>query len=317
MIKPETKKNIHVVYEEPKISFIPVMARMGFLRARSQECGYLTDGQRWLPFFIDHKAWIFRYMVFSNLPFPETPDGDDTEFISACVDLVRRERMCDFVFQPLSHVVLPRPVEGAKNRVWGTPIVDLSRSPEELFKSFHPKHRYEVRKAREAGGMLSKISPQEFHRLLASNEKGNANYTFPSLTRIQALLLGLGPAASLHGLVCKDRIVAGALVLHDQKCAYYTYGASEKGSIGWMHLLQTEIMDYYHLQGISHYDLVGYRPPEGEDKKYEGLARFKMRFSPTLIQGYTFWMPIKKSKVCLFRFALELRKLLTGKEFVF
>jgi lipid II:glycine glycyltransferase (peptidoglycan interpeptide bridge formation enzyme) len=203
----------------------------------------------------------------------------------------------------------------AENKGWATPIIRLEESAENLLKRFHPKHRYEIKKAQKQEHALVIPTEAELHNLLVANSVGNPNYTYPSITRLKALKQNLGDHAAIYGIQSSGKLVAAALILSDASHAYYVYGGSLKGSIGWMHLLQWQIMHLVANQGIEYYDLVGLRPPEGEDQKYEGLAKFKTRFSPEVIRGYTFWVPISTFKVWFFRFLLKIRKVLTGREF--
>jgi lipid II:glycine glycyltransferase (peptidoglycan interpeptide bridge formation enzyme) len=184
-----------------------------------------------------------------------------------------------------------------------------------LLKRFHPKHRYEIKKAQKFDYQLVFPDAEELHKLLASNSIDNPNYTYPSLNRLTSLQQSLGDQASIFGIRSAGELVASALIISDHLQGYYVYGGSRKGSVGWMHLLQWEILQIMGRKGIKNYDLVGLRPPEGEDPKYEGLAKFKTRFSPDVINGYTFWVPISPFKVALFRSLLRVRKILTGHEF--
>lgn len=292
---------------------IPVMAKEEFLRSRSSKYGYLTDGKNFLPYFIDEK-FIFKYMVFSNLPIPKS-ENNDSEFLLNCIDYIKQHRLCDFIFQPLSHCVVPFEIPGARNKKWSTPIISLDKTYDEIYNGFHSKHRYEIRKAQKIPYEIREISVIELFQLLESNTQNNPNYTFPSLQRLLRIKENLKEDALLYGVKAQDEIVAGALILKDSAAAYYVYGGSRKGTIGWMHLLQSEIIKALIDMKIQKYDLVGLRPSEGEDIKYKGLEMFKLRFSPQLITGYTFWLPIKKFKVRLFRAALSVRKTILKKEF--
>lgn len=292
----------------------PVMGSKEFLSARSPVNGYLTDGKLYLPYFVENKLGIFKYMVFSNIPFPDTGILT-TAFTTACIDHVISQKTCDFIYQPLSHCVFTEVLPNADNRRWATPIVRLEESAENLLKRFHSKHRYEIKKAQKQDHSFVVPTESELHNLLAANSVGNPNYTYPSEARLKALKQNLGDRAAIYGIQSSGKLVAAALILSDASHAYYVYGGSLKGSIGWMHLLQWQIMHTVAKQGIEYYDLVGLRPPEGEDQKYEGLAKFKTRFSPEIISGYTFWVPVSAFKVWVFRFLLKIRKVLTGREF--
>lgn len=306
---------IKLITKLPPDMWAPIMASQAFLSSRSTVYGYLTDGQQYLPFFVEKKLGIFRYMVFSNTPFPDSDTATITAFTTACIDHIIAAKDCDFIFQPLSHCVFPMALPNADNKRWSTPIVNLEQTMENLLKSFHSKHRYEIKKAQKQEYSCVSPSETELYNLLAANSVDNPNYTYPSVTRLKALKQNLGVSAAIYGIQSSGILVAAALIVSDLSRAYYIYGGSCKGSIGWMHLLQWQIMQTVAKQGIASYDLVGLRPPDGEDQKYEGLAKFKTRFSSEIINGYTFWVPVSGSKVRLFRILLKIRKLLTGKEF--
>lgn len=171
--------------------------------------------------------------------------------------------------------------------------LDLDKPEEELFASFHPKWRYNIRLAEKKGVSVRLDCPRSdlpaFYELLQETSKRDG-FLVRSLSYFEDMWDTLAPPGymMLAMTYYNDRPVAGALVYLFGDKAMYTYGASsnEHRNVMPNHLMQWTLIKWAKARGCKWYDFRGVSPRKdgGQDDHLRGLNRFKAGFSPRYVE---------------------------------
>jgi lipid II:glycine glycyltransferase (peptidoglycan interpeptide bridge formation enzyme) len=173
-----------------------------------------------------------------------------------------------------------------------TSIIDLSRSEEELLKSFKSKTRYNIRLAQKHGVKIEEDnSDTVFSNYLALTLETTKRQGFyahsPRYHRLQWEILN--PAGISHLLVAKykGKILASFILFVFNQVLYYPYGASsrEHKEVMAPTLLMWEAIRFGKAHGCKSFDLWGNADPNpSPSHPYYGFHKFKEGFSPKFVE---------------------------------
>jgi len=299
---------------------LPILAQERYLKTKSSKFGWLADDYFIIPYFLDTRL-IFTRMVFTYGLIAKK-DGltivDEQNFLDKMVNFVKTKKLCDFIYKAQSNVIFSGCPKGSDCVEWGSYVVNLSLSEEDLLKNMHSKHRNVVRKAIKDGVVIKKSDDIELvQKIIADTMKRQNVIHYPSLEYMQNLYKNIPDNLALF-IAHKDGVVQGvALFVYDKVCSYYMYGGSiPKPHIGSLNLLHYEAMKYFKNLGLQKYDFVGARINFKKGSKYEGLDRFKNRFGGALNKGYSFRYIINPLKFKLFNILSKSYLKLKGYEYI-
>ncbi len=288
---------------------IPVHAMEGMLKSRSDEYGWFVDEKFILPFFID-KRLIFRRMVFTSETIKRDPNAtieEEKAFLNEMVDLTKRKKMAHFISKAQSKAVFRTYPDAAEVVPWGTMVVDLDRSEEELFKSYESKCRNIIKKARKLGVTVEETDDIElvYKYLKDTFVRQNSPYIAP-LSFFQNLVKNLPNNTKLFIAKAGEEVQGSTIVLYDKTHGYYEYSGSAANPVpGSINMLQDEIMKRLQKMGIKSYDMVGVRLNVKPGTKQAAIRRFKERFRPALVEGYAFRVVIDPMMFALHEIAIK------------
>lgn len=270
--------------------------------------GYLVDGKLVLPYVI-RKKMFFRWVQLDS-DIMITSGNVSTEDIRRFYD----EAMC-FIKKNMkvSHVVTSNTViaecypQNSFFCKFGTYIVDLDKTEDELFKGLHSKHRNVVRKAMTDGIQI-------FHGSdYASDTISLMQDTFSRQNKISGLgnylIKQMEPLGdNVDYWVAKDaegNLQGSAIFLWSKggSCYYMHGGSAAHTKPGAMNLLIWEAMRCMKERGVKTFDFVGARLTTEAGSKLEGIQRFKSRFGATMKVGYMFRVIINKPYYWLYKLA--------------
>ena len=190
-----------------------------------------------------------------------------------------------------------------------TSVIDLTRSEEEIFKSFKPKTRYNIRLAEKHGIVIKEDNSdkafEEYLNLLFETTRRQGFYAHnKEFHRRQWQILQ--PAGISHLLAAtygapqsgaesreasakwdKGQILAAFLLFVFNQVLYYPYGASTREHKELMAptLLMWEAIKFGKSRGCKSFDLWGdLEPNPPPNHPYFGFHRFKEGFSPKLVE---------------------------------
>lgn len=204
-----------------------------------------------------------------------------------------------------------------------TGILDITPSEEELFSSFKPKTRYNIRLAEKNNVKISKndLSFDDLKTLMEQTSKRDAFNIHP-MKYYKVFFENAGKER--HGLrtdlYCASHegdTLAVAIVAIFGKKAYYLHGASsdKKKNLMAPHLMHWEIIKDLKKAGTTTYDLWGMNPKDGSrgaeyKRSLEGVTRFKTGFNPKEISfAGTLDYIYNKRTYGLYRLARKIRRM--------
>ena len=173
-----------------------------------------------------------------------------------------------------------------------TSIIDLTNSEEEIFNSFKPKTRYNIRLAEKHG---VKVQEDDFNEafekylnLLFETTKRQGFYAHnKEFHRKQWQVLRPAEISHLLTATYHGQILAAFLVFVFNNVLYYPYGASTREYKELMAptLLMWEAIKFGKRMGCKSFDLWGdLEPNPPSNHPYFGFHRFKEGFSPKLVE---------------------------------
>ncbi|WP_084683704.1 lipid II:glycine glycyltransferase FemX [Psychromonas hadalis] len=297
---------------------LPVFAKEGYLKAKSSSFGWLVSDSFILPYIIVKKL-IFKRLIFTSTPIRLLKASDEQEalFLSEAINFLKENKLCDFIGKAQSNCVFKNVPEHISTVPWGSYLLDLTKSEDEIISGYHKKHRNVVKKAEKEGAsvVFNDSIDVVYNNIKETLDRQNAPY-FPSLDFLTNLKKDI-PDNLLLASVYQNEILQGtAVILFDGECGYYLYGGSTpRPATGSVNYLQHRIMLHLKSLGLSKYDFVGARITVQPGSKFEGIQRFKSRFGCQLETGYAFNVIFSPIKFKLYNFTAKLYLRLKGIEY--
>lgn len=296
------------------IESIPILASQEYLSVKSENYGWFCNEDYVMPFFIDVKLRFFKRLVITYKPISvKGSEENEKEFLNEVCAYLDSHNLCDHIAKPQANVVFSSYPDKAEFIPWGSYLVNLSLSDEDLLASFHVKHRNVVRKASKDGITVEKTTAIEEVFKCISETLNRQKVHAPSLAYYEKLIKRIPDNVGFYVAKNGSNVEGCAVVIYDENCGYYMYGGScPKPHTGSLNYLQYEIMRDLKTQGVKTYDLVGARIIYDEDSKYAGIQRFKSRFASEELKGYSFRYIVSPIRFKLFSMAVKAYGLLNG-----
>jgi hypothetical protein len=283
---------------------LPILASQKYLQNKSKTYGWLVSDNFILPYFLD-KRLIFTRMVFTYRLIHQKENlniKDEEIFLDGVVDFIKQKKLCDFIYKAQSNVIFNNCPKSSDCVKWGTYLVDLSLSEEELLSSFHVKHRNVIKKASKDGVVIQETTNlDKIQEIIADTMTRQKVIHFPSKQYLKQLKTTISNNLLFLKAVKDGELQGVAVFIYDNKQSYYMYGGSiPRPYTGSMNLLHFEAMKIFKEKNINFYDFVGARLTFSQGSKYEGLDRFKRRFGGSLQKGMAFRVVVNPIKFKLF-----------------
>lgn len=243
-------------------------------------------------------------IIFSKIPFTNLKIGTvirgpkiTKKDVEEVKEVAKKENAVFVKFEP--NILFNKKLEAeiknlglVKGRRLFTPTsfwIDLTKSEEELLKSFHPKTRYNIRLAEREGVVVSEDnSDKAFEKYLELTKETSKRQGFYAHTEKYHRLMWkyLKPSGIAHLLVAKYKnVVITTWILFAWKdFLYYPYGASTDKYKGVManNLIMWEAIRLGHRLGLKTFDLWGRE--EGK-----GFTKFKEGYNPKVVTFIGTW----------------------------
>ncbi|MCF6330768.1 MAG: peptidoglycan bridge formation glycyltransferase FemA/FemB family protein [Sulfurimonas sp.] len=298
---------------------IDVFASEAFLKSRSSEYGWFVTDAYILPFIIDKKLF-FKRMIFTTACLPlkkNTSIADEKHFLDAVIQKCKEENLCDFIYKAQANVLFNVCPESSECIEWGTYVVDIASTQENIFNNIHAKHRNRIRHAEKHGLIV-----QETDNIVQVCEIIKQTFTrqkkllYPSLSDIQKLQDNLQEHIVFFE-VLKENVPQGVFIfIFDDTTAYCIYaGSIEKPFSGSIALMHYKAMVFFNTKKLKNYDFMGARINVDKGSKFETIQHFKKRFGGELKQGYAFQTILKPLKFRFFNYLVKIYFKAKGSQF--
>ena len=306
------------VEDLPRIKNLSILSTDQYLSVKSDDYGWFVDENFIMPFFIDKKL-VFRRLVITHAPikideaFNDVDGEKEQTFVDDIITyLDKNNTIADYIEKAQANVVFNKYPQKANVIPWGTYLVDINKDDEQLLASFHTKHRNVIRKAIKDGCIVEKSTIEIVQECITSTLTRQKVHA-PSIDYYKKLKERIPENVEFYHVINDGKIDGVALVIYGKISGYYMYGGSaEHHHTGSVNLLQYEIMKDLRKKGVMQYDLVGARIIYEEGSKYEGIQRFKSRFSSKMLEGFSFNYILNPFKYKLFMLLVKTYGLFSG-----
>lgn len=162
------------------------------------------------------------------------------------------------------------------------------RSEDEVFASFHSKHRYNIRLALKHNveiKICDSSAAGEFYEIMQETCERD-NFAIRSAAYFAKILDVYGENARLYMAYFEGKAIAGTLAVHYGDKVWYFYGGSLNSHRNVMpnYLLQWEMIKWAIESGCRIYDFRGVSGNIDESSPLYGLYRFKKGFNGDFIE---------------------------------
>ncbi|MEK7498125.1 MAG: peptidoglycan bridge formation glycyltransferase FemA/FemB family protein [Patescibacteria group bacterium] len=186
--------------------------------------------------------------------------------------------------------------------------IDLTKSEDDLLKSFSSKTRYNIRLAERSGVSVTEDNSDEaFNKYLELTRETTQRDKFYAHSEKYHRLMWetLKPAGIAHLLVAKynNEIVTTWILFTSHDFLYYPYGASthKYKNIMANNLVMWKAIKFGKSLGLKTFDLWGREPGKG-------FTRFKEGYNPKVVEFIGTWdLPINKALYWQYRIAEFIR----------
>lgn len=282
-----------------------------YVHQNNEELYLVYDDERIVPIRHRVKA-IFNFGVFVSEPFMRVAEPKKTEgdFLNHAVKVLSKTLHVQWLNSTAGCFFYDTPKFNCKRIPFGSHVIDLSLTEEELFKKVHSKHRNVVRKAEKEGVVIKKGRDELIvdYAALERQTQERTGRRASGLAYYETQIKALGDNIIVY-IAYKDAVPqAGGVFYYNQRMCYYMYGATAQGAFtGSANLLiWTAIRDMKAL-GVKEFSFVGCRINEDEGSKYSGIQMFKERFGGELRRGYMFRYENNPLMYHMFCKAMQLR----------
>ncbi len=306
-------------------SGLPIYASEAFLKGVSGEYGWIGGINETgkllcvLPYSVIRKS-LFRLIRFpvQTIPLEEELDIDEERGFLNSVVKYFRSTGADLIIPATFNTVFRTYPDKAMVAPFGSYIVDLRKSEEELWNNLHSKHRNVIRNAMKKGVTI-RSGPEHLataYRLVRDSFRRSAKGLTGRLRigfrmdyeAFKDQVLGLGEYVKVFVAEHEGIAQGCAVIPFSDHSAYYMHGGSIPNPLtGAANLLQWEAIRQFRELGVGHYDFFGARMDPERGSKVEGIMKFKERFGGQLIQGYMWKLSFRPLKYFLYSLAARVR----------
>jgi hypothetical protein len=294
---------------------LPIFAKEEFLRAVGDEHGWLGGMDKRgslrciLPFTIIRKAGL-RMVRFrtQTIPCGSALDVDaEKSFLNSAVGYFRRYG-ADLIIPSSNNAFFRTYPDGAQAAPYGSYVIDLQPTEEELWRNVSKTTRQNINTARKEGVTVREAADSHDSAYdLIRETFSRSKMGFMSRDAFQRFARSLGDNCKI--LVAEHCGVAQsyALFAFSARSAYWVYGGNiQDQHQGAMKLLQWEAARLFRDRGVRNLDFYGARvdPPAGS--KQEGINRMKKNLGASLVRGYLWKYSLRPTRSWLYSRAVRL-----------
>lgn len=288
-----------------------IYAQPAFLSSYSGaiDIGYFVEGNIILPYVIT-KSKFLKTLYFPVEILGEKDFEKQKDFLDRIPSFVKKNFNIAIIRTGNTAVFNCYP-RNAKYCKFGSYIIDLSKSEDELFSMLHSKHRNVIRKAQKDGIVIKHGADYQKDVIALMRDTYTRQGMSSSLdNNYLSRMNDLGEHVSYWIATDAQGVLQGSAIFlwnKDNSCYYLHGGSAQHTATGAMNLLIWEAMVYMKSEGVKYFDFVGARIAPEPGSKLEGIQRFKERFGSTLKVGYAFELAINKPLYDLYKLLLKIK----------
>lgn len=285
---------------------LPVFASEPFLKAVGDEYGWIGGSDNSgklrciLPYTIIRKMGVrmVRFRV-ETIPVGEGIDiVEEKTFLNGAVGYLKSTG-ADTIIPATTNTIFRTYPDGADAAPYGSYVIDLAKSEDELWRSINRITRQNIKTATKSGVCIREENIAHLetaHSLIAETFK-RSNLPFMNLESLKRFALGLGEGGKMLIAKCEGVLESCVIYGFSRYCAYAIYGGNKANMIeGANKLLHWEAVRLFKNAGIQRYDFVGARIDPEKGSKEEAINSFKRRLGGELRHGYMWKLSLRPVK---------------------
>ncbi len=290
---------------------LPIYAQEKYLICNGESYGWFVSDEFILPFVIYRIKRVFTHMIFTTeaLERVSSTIQRERDFLNEVVKIVKNDKMCDVIYKPQPSAVFRTYPDGADFFEWGSYVLDIEPTLEEMLKKMSSKRRSCVRKMVRDGVKVEEVEDlNEIFPLLYDTIKRQEVSLLPDKDHLLNIKKYLYPENMRMYKATLDGQLQGVCIIYfaNGEAFYELGGTAVTPHQCSMSLLIFEVMlDLYHNHNIRTYDFVGAYINLKEGSKEEGIQNFKRRFGSRLRKGYQFTVVINPLYYKLYNVAVK------------
>ena len=316
---PPTKTKVLSLTVEPIAikwdSGLPVFASERFLKAVSDECGWLGGRDQSgklrciLPFTIIRQGMLrmVRFRVETVALGDPLESNEERVFLNGVVSYFRSVG-ADIIIPAATSAVFRTYPDGAIVAPYGSYVIDLRKPEDNLWRAIDRITRQNINTARRKGVTIREGADNlhEVYKSIAETFR-RTNLPFMKYEPFRRFVRGLGENGTI--MVADYQSVAQSYVVFgfSECCAYAIYaGNLANQEPGANKLLYWEAMRKFRNLSIKRFDFMGARINPDKGSKQEGINLLKKRFGAELIQGYIWKYSLRPIRSAVYTLGVRL-----------
>ena len=296
-------------------SGLSIFASESYLRAVGDKYGWLggIDGagrvRCVLPYTIIRKLGVsmVRFRV-ETIPLEGELDlAGERAFLEGVVGYFRAGGE-DMIIPGTTNTIFRTYPEGAIAAPYGTYVIDLRKSEEQLWSAVHSTNRRNIRNATKRG-VTVKVGMEYLDVAYALIRDTFRRSRLPFMNRktFQRIIAGVSDHVKILVTEYEGVIQYSVVVFYSSYSAYAVYGGSIPNPVdGSTKMLHWHAMRLFRDLGVRRYDLVGSRIDPNRGSKQENLMLYKVRLGAVLSQGYMWKYVLRPVKSAVYSVAVRL-----------
>jgi len=231
---------------------------------------------------------------------------DSQEIIDGFAAFISRNKMVDFIIPTPTYAPFSYYPKGAIACRFGTYILDLNQSEDNIFSNMHQKHRNVIRNVMKKKVTVVKGDVESAFQLIKTTMM-RSNLPYPTFDELEKELLDYPNSTYCATLLYEGKLQAAIWLKFDWQSVYYLHGGTiRKPLTGAMNFLHWSAIKDMKKLGIGKYNFVGARINPGVGSKAEGIQRFKKRFGSEMVKGFMWKMILSPLKYNIYIYLIQI-----------
>ncbi|RPI98071.1 MAG: peptidoglycan bridge formation glycyltransferase FemA/FemB family protein, partial [Spirochaetales bacterium] len=272
-----------------------IFASESFLKAVGDEYGWLGGVSETgellciLPYTLIRKMFLrmVRFRTETIIISEKLEILEEKKFLEEAMRYFRT-RGADLIIPASNNAIFRTYPAGGKAAPYGSYIIDLNKTEEQLWKNIDRITRQNIKTAQKNGVQIVTDFDRlnDVHRHVRDTFR-RSKLPFMNLDSFERYIKGLGPNGIILAAIYNGVVQSCVVFAFSEYCAYAIYaGNSPDQYPGANKLLYWEAIRLFRSMGVRRYDFMGARIDPEKGSKQEALAQFKKRFGAELKRGF-------------------------------
>lgn len=304
-----------------------IIDQQGFYYSAAYAAYLMALGQRTIYFIDDDFVFIialkqrqiFRFadLIVEYRQYSSGKDANAQQFLDNCIVIMRRHYRVQWLNHPYTSALFKNVPSQCIQIPYGSHIIDLTLTADEIFSSFDRANRNRIKKASSSNVTIKKGGIErldDFYALDITMRQRN-QLDLLNKPHYEQQFSYFNNHIVIYVAYHNNVAQCASFTYQDSDYCYYYYGASGNDMVsGAVNALVWYMIKDAKTCEIGKFSFVGARINPPVDSKYHGINRFKSRFVKEVEPCYLFKVILNKTMYQLYHHIKELKaKRIKGK----